>query len=110
MVTSRVSPITVVTYDMITMAATRKAALKGNEDRYVGTPAGDRILLLLARDPVGNLNSVRYQANVHYRMSSSVTERHNLTLWPHSRHRPQSPQAIYAYLPQMPRIPINGEI
>ena len=51
MVTSRVPPITVVTYDLITMAAIRKAALKGNEDRYVGTPAGDRILLRLARDP-----------------------------------------------------------
>jgi hypothetical protein len=32
MVTSRVPPITVVTYEMISMAATRKAALKGNED------------------------------------------------------------------------------
>jgi hypothetical protein len=44
MVTSRVPPITVVTYDVITMAATRKAALKRNEDRYVDTPAGDGIL------------------------------------------------------------------
>jgi hypothetical protein len=105
MVTSRVPPITVVTYGMITMAATRKAALKRNEDRYVDTPAGDRILLRLARDPAGNLNSVSYQPNVNYRLLSMVTERHALALRPHSHHRPQSPRAIYAYLPQIQTYP-----
>jgi hypothetical protein len=110
MVTSRVPPITVVTYGMITMAGTRKAALKGNEDRYVDAPAGDGILLRLARDPAGNLNSVSYQPNVNYRSLSRVTECHALTLRPHSHHWPQSPRVIYAYLPQMPHIPINGEI